>query len=90
MLDIKLIRSNPDYVKACCKKREKDMDAVIDEILDLDEQRRAATAKVDAMKAEQNAASREIPKIKKEGGDVSAIMAKMKELSATVKDDYRN
>ena len=44
MLDIKLIRSNPDYVKACCKKREKDMDAVIDEILDLDEQRRAATA----------------------------------------------
>lgn len=86
MLDIKLIRSNPDYVKAGCHKRGKDMDAVVDEILALDAERRTITAEVEAKKAEQNAASRDIPRIKKEGGDVSAIMAKMKELSAAVKE----
>ena len=33
MLDIKLIRDNPDYVKAAVKKREMNLDNVVDEIL---------------------------------------------------------
>ncbi len=39
------------------------------------------------MKAEQNAASKEIPQIKKAGGDASEIMAKMKELVAQIKEE---
>ncbi|MBQ8917605.1 MAG: serine--tRNA ligase, partial [Oscillospiraceae bacterium] len=85
MLDIKFIRANPDLVKTACRNRGKDMDALVDEILIIDVQRREITAKTEAMKAEQNKASKEIPAIKKNGGDVAPIMAKMKELSEAVK-----
>ena len=87
MIDIKLVRSNPDYVKAAVRKREMNLDEVIDEILKIDAERRELSGKTDALKAQQNAASKKIPQIKKEGGDVSAIMAEMKELSNQVKEN---
>ncbi len=86
MLDIKLIRSNPDLVKANIKKREMNLDSTVDEILDLDVKRRELIAQADQMKAQQNAESKKIPQVKKEGGDVSALMAAMKELSAKIKE----
>ena len=85
MLDIKLIRENPDKVKAAMKTRNKDMDAVVDEILAIDKQVRELTQKADALKAEQNAASKQIPQIKKEGGDISGIMARMNAIKEEVK-----
>lgn len=85
MLDIKVIRENPQLVKDAMKKRNKDMDALVDEVLAIDAERRELTLKLDQLKQEQNAASREIPKIKKEGGDISAIMARMNEIKETVK-----
>ncbi len=85
MLDIKIIRETPQLVKDAMKKRNKDMDALVDEVLAIDVQRRELTVKLDQLKQEQNAASREIPKIKKEGGDISAIMARMNEIKETVK-----
>lgn len=86
MLDMKLLRSDPDAVKAAIRKREIDLDAVVDEILALDAQRREATGRVEKLKAEQNADSKKIPQLKKEGGDVAALMARMKELSAAIKE----
>jgi seryl-tRNA synthetase len=86
MLDIKLIRENPDYVKKAIQKREMNLDNVIDEILALDEKRRELTGAVETKKAEQNVASKEIPKIKKAGGDTSEVMKKMKLLSEEVKE----
>ncbi len=85
MLDIKFIRSNPEFVKAAMKNRNADLDETIDRIIAIDEKRRALSAKADAMKAEQNAASREIPRIKKEGGDVFEVMERMKAISEQVK-----
>ncbi len=86
MLDIKVIRENPQKVKDAMKSRNGDYDAVIDEIIEIDAQRRNITGEADNMKAEQNAASKKIPMIKKEGGDVSAILAEMKTLSDKVKE----
>lgn len=85
MLDIKVIRENPEKVKAAMKSRNKDMDAQVDRVLEIDAARRELMGKADALKAEQNAASREIPKIKKEGGDISAIMSRMNEIKEAVK-----
>lgn len=85
MLDIKLIRENPDMVKAAMKTRNKDMDATVDEILAIDAQRRELMQVTDAMKQEQNAASKQIPQIKKAGGDISEIMARMNEIKEKVK-----
>ncbi|MBP5303992.1 MAG: serine--tRNA ligase [Clostridia bacterium] len=88
MIDIKLIRSEPDVVKAAIRKRIPDgLDGVIDQILELDATRRQMASKIETMKAEQNQASKQIPQIKKEGGDVSEIMAKMKDLSAKIKEE---
>lgn len=85
MVDIKLVRSNPDLVKEAVRKRNKDMDEMIDQIIVIDAQRRETASQVETLKAEQNQASREIPRIKKEGGGVSAIMARMKEIVEEVK-----
>jgi len=87
MVDIKLVRSNPDAVKAAVKKREMDLDTVIDEILAIDEERRQLTGAVESLKARQNAASKQIPQMKKAGEDTTALMAEMKELSETIKED---
>lgn len=87
MLDIKLIRENPEMVKAAMKTRNKDMDAVVDDILDIDAKRRELMKATDALKQEQNAASKKIPQIKKEGGDISEIMARMNEIKSKIKAD---
>ena len=85
MLDIRLIRENPEKVKAAMKTRNKDMDALVDEILDIDKKVRELTQKADALRAQQNAASKDIPRIKKEGGDISEIMTKMNAIKEEVK-----
>ena len=87
MLDIKVIRENPEKVKAAMKTRNKDMDALVDEILEIDKQRRALSAKNDELKAEQNAASKQIPIIKKAGGDISEIMERMNAIKEDIKKD---
>ncbi len=86
MLDIKLIRTDPEAVKAALRRRNGHYDETVDELLAIDVKRREITARSDAMKAKQNAASKQIPVIKKEGGDLSALMAEMKELSDQVKE----
>ena len=85
MLDIKVIRENPDRVKAAMKTRNMDADAMIDEILKLDVERRAIIGKVEGMKAEQNADTKQIPILKKQGADTTELMARMKVLSAEIK-----
>ncbi len=85
MLDIRLIKENPEYVKARLLTRNKDYSADIDRLLTLDVERRALIADTEAKKAEQNKISKMIPQMKKEGKDVAPIFAEMKELSDTVK-----
>src|SRR5574344_373062 len=86
MLDIKVIRSNPEKVKQSVKNRNGNLDAEIDKLLAIDEERRVLLGQAENMKAQQNAASKKIPQIKKEGGDISAIMTEMKKLSEDIKN----
>ena len=85
MLDIRRIRANLDEIKAAMAKRgEKDFS--LDEVVELDKNRRDLLQEVENMKGEQNAVSKEIPKLKKEKKDVSEIMVKMRDLSTAIKD----
>ena len=59
MLDIELIRNQPDLVKAGLVKRNMDP-ALVDQTHQLDERRRALLVDVETLKAERNAASKEI------------------------------
>ena len=85
MLDIKVIRENPDRVKQAMKNRNGDYDEIIDRVLACDEKRRELNSKADTLKAKQNQASKQIPQIKKQGGDVSAILAEMNAIKAEIK-----
>ena len=87
MLDIKLIKENPEEYKARLATRQKSYDAEIDRLLELDIARRALITDTEQKKAEQNRISKSIPMLKKEGKDVAPIFAQMKELSDTVKAD---
>ena len=85
MLDIKYIKENPEEVIARLAKKGKDARADIEEILKLDGERRALIAGNEAMKAEANKTNKLIPQYKREGKDVAALFAEMKELSAKTK-----
>ncbi|MBO4848815.1 MAG: serine--tRNA ligase [Clostridia bacterium] len=84
MLDIKRIRKNPEeLVEAMRKRRNKGAD--VTELLETDAKRRELLAKVESMKAERNAVSSEIPRLKKEGVDVTDKLAAMKKLADEIK-----
>jgi seryl-tRNA synthetase len=63
MLDISLFRENPDAVRRSLKLRQMD-DSVVDQVVDLDVQRRALLTTVENLKAERNIGSKEIGRLK--------------------------
>jgi len=77
MLDINLIRENPDLLRKALRDRQLDASPV-DSILELDEKRRAILTEVEALKAERNAVSKEIGQMK----DASARQVKIEAMRA--------
>ena len=68
MLDIKLLRENPEVVKENIKKKFQDHKLpLVDEVIELDKNYRAAKTKADEMRAQRNAASKEIGMLMKTG-----------------------
>jgi seryl-tRNA synthetase len=63
MLDINLIRENPDIVRKSLEARQMDA-APVDQVLDLDLKRRTIIQEVETLKAERNAGSKEIGRLK--------------------------
>ncbi len=84
MLDIKLLRSNPNILKRAVLKSKGNLDT--DVFLSLDEKRRGLLYSVEQMKSKQNTHSKIIPQYKKEGKDTSALMEEMKSLSDKIKE----
>lgn len=79
MLDINLIRENPEKIKAALKKKLWDAD--FDELLKWDAERKNLIQLVEGNKAEMNRLSGSVPAAKKAGEDVSKIFAKVKEIA---------
>ena len=85
MLDIKLIREDPEGVKARLLKKEADCGDAIDRILELDKKRRELIMRTEADKAEQNKVSRQIPQMKKAGEDTTEVFARMNQLKESIR-----
>lgn len=83
MLDIKILRQEPERIKEALKKRNNDLD--ITPAIELDKKRRALLQEAEQKKAQQNAISKKIPAMKKAGEDTAPIFAEMKELSNEIK-----
>ncbi|NLA88173.1 MAG: serine--tRNA ligase [Clostridiales bacterium] len=86
MIDIKLIRENPEEVKTRLKYKEVDCDSAVDSILELDGMRRELISKSETCKAEQNKMSKQMPQLKKEGQDTTALLSRMNELKETIRE----
>ncbi len=84
MLDIKFIRSNPDLVKKAMKNRNANLDSMVDEVIEIDAERRNLMGEMESEKARQNDVSKKIPQMKKEGKDTAEIMKEMKTLSEKI------
>lgn len=85
MLDLKYIRENPELVKqGIINKNEKSR---IDEILELDRQRREMILATDELKTRRNQASQQVAQLKKSGGDASAIITEMKTVSDSIAEN---
>jgi seryl-tRNA synthetase len=82
MLDLKLIRDNPDLVRAGLRKRGADP-VLVDRVLDADRKRRELVAEVERLRAEQNRVSAEIPKLADRSRQ--ARIAEMREVAAKIK-----
>lgn len=83
MLDIKVLRTEPEKIKEALRKRNNDLD--ITPAIDLDLKRRAILTDVEQKKAQQNEITKKIPAMKKAGENTDAIFAEMKELSNEIK-----
>ena len=84
MLDIKLIRSETERVKKALARRKEVVD--IDAIIEIDDKRRALLVEAEGLKAKQNEVTKQIPIMKKEGKDTTAVFAEMKEISEKIKE----
>ncbi len=85
MIDIKLLRTDAENIKAIMKNRGEAV-GDIDKILELDKKRRELVFETEQLKAKQNEVSKQIPALKKEGKDVSGIFAEMKTISDRAKE----
>ena len=85
MLDIKVLRQEPERIKEALKKRFNLLD--IEPAIELDKQRRAILTEVEQKKAKQNEITKQIPQMKKNGENTDAVMAEMKEISEKIKND---
>lgn len=86
MLDIKLIKENPQNVIDRLRAKGKEAEADIYRVIELDAKRRELIASSESLKAEQNKTTKLVPIYKKEGKDCAPIFAQMKELGAKVKE----
>jgi seryl-tRNA synthetase len=85
MLDLRLIRRDPDVVRTALARRSPDLAARVDELTELDAAWREATTASERLRAEQKVASEGIAAAKQAGEDATDAIARMKAVSSQVK-----
>ena len=83
MLDVKLLREDLTRVRERLATRG--IEIAWDEFVYLDQQRRDALARIEKLKERKNRLSGEIGKVKKSGGDATALMGEVEEVSETIR-----
>jgi seryl-tRNA synthetase len=84
MLDVKMVRSNPDEVRRALVRRGASTSS-LDEFLTAEKERRRLLTDVEIMRAERKSASDAIATVKKGGGDAAPAIAAMRALGDTIK-----
>ena len=85
MLDIKIIRENPEAVKISLKRRGGDFKE-LDELLKPEEDRRAGLQESESLKNRKKKLSAEVGKLKQNGQDASQLMEEVKAINVSIKE----
>jgi seryl-tRNA synthetase len=85
VLDIRLIRRDPDAVRAALARRGEADVSVLDQVLALDVRKREILPRLEGLRAEQNAANQAIAAAKKGGGDADEAIAQMRAVAGEAK-----
>jgi seryl-tRNA synthetase len=85
VLDLKLIRRDPEAVRTALARRGPEVAERIDAVLRLDERRRELLPTVEQLKARQNQASKAIGAAKAQGQDAAEAIAEMQDVAAEAK-----
>ncbi|MBN1628566.1 MAG: serine--tRNA ligase [Thermoleophilia bacterium] len=85
MLDIRLIRNDPDVVRAALHRRGAHAEAALDKLLGLDRSRREILVAVEERRALRNAVSEEIARLKLDKADATDKIAAMREVGDEIK-----
>lgn len=83
MLDIKIIRENPEKVNELLKRRNPSLS--IDEVVEIDEKRRKTQAQADELRAQRKTISQEIGNLKKQGQNTDDLQEKVKIIGDNIK-----
>ena len=83
MIDIKLLRENPDRIRLAIKRKKFDVD--LDKVIKLDENRRAKITASELARAEQKKASKSMASLKSGSSEFLDKLSLMKELSSKAK-----
>ena len=92
MIDIKLLRENPDLVRENIKKKFQDEKLVlVDEVLDLDVKNRKAQVNGDNLRAERKSLSNEIGNLMRQGkkDEAEIIKAKVNEVNSKLEENEK-
>jgi seryl-tRNA synthetase len=84
MLDLELLRKNPEFVKERLRLRREEYPTLVDKVLRLDEERRSILRELEALRAERNALSKEIGKRKSKGEQTAELEGKVKEIKEKI------
>ena len=87
MLDLNLIKNNPEFVSKALAKKGWNVD--FSETIQKMNQRVELLQKVEGLKAKRNQLSASVPQVKKAGGDVQAIFAEVKQINADMESDEK-
>lgn len=83
MLDIKQIRENPESINEHLKRRNPDLS--VDEIIEVDKQRRELQVKADNLRAQRKNSSQDIGKLKKEGKNTDELQEQVRLIGEEIK-----
>jgi seryl-tRNA synthetase len=86
VLDLKLIREDPERVRAALARRGEGAVAGLESVLELDARRRELIPGVEDLRAQRNAAADAIAQAKRAGEDASEAIARQREVGAREKD----
>lgn len=84
MLDIKLIRENPEKINELLKRRNPNLS--IDEVIEIDAERRSVQTKADELRAVRKKESQQIGELKKSGQNTDAVQEEVRKIGDEIKD----